>query len=146
MHIHLHPWPTWTTCLIATPNSQQKFPCCSAANRLFRDNREVRLEPKVMRVLTYLVEHRGEVVSRLVDGDRVVDLAFEGSGCAISTASSPSFAKIASIPLRCRLNATRSRTSPSSSTTSILFIGSNGVRQLLTVQERSLPDARLNKG
>ena len=35
-----------------------------AANRLFRADREVRLEPKVMRVLTYLVERRGEVVSR----------------------------------------------------------------------------------
>ena len=35
-----------------------------AANRLFRTDREVRLEPKVMRVLTYLVERQGEVVSR----------------------------------------------------------------------------------
>jgi TolB-like protein/DNA-binding winged helix-turn-helix (wHTH) protein/Tfp pilus assembly protein PilF len=35
-----------------------------AANRLFQADREVRLEPKVMRVLTYLVERRGEVVSR----------------------------------------------------------------------------------
>jgi len=35
-----------------------------AANRLFRTDQEVRLEPKVMRVLTYLVERQGEVVSR----------------------------------------------------------------------------------
>jgi len=35
-----------------------------AANRMFRAGREVRLEPKVMRVLTYLVERHGEVVSR----------------------------------------------------------------------------------
>jgi len=35
-----------------------------AANRLFRADREVRVEPKVMRVLTYLVERRGAVVSR----------------------------------------------------------------------------------
>ena len=35
-----------------------------AANRLFRGDKEVRVEPKVMRVLTYLVERRGEVVSR----------------------------------------------------------------------------------
>ena len=35
-----------------------------AANRLFREGREVRLEPKVMRVLIYLVERRGEVISR----------------------------------------------------------------------------------
>jgi len=35
-----------------------------AANRLFRPDKEVRVEPKVMRVLTYLVERRGEVVSR----------------------------------------------------------------------------------
>ncbi len=35
-----------------------------AANRLFRADAEVRVEPKVMRVLAYLVAHRGEVVSR----------------------------------------------------------------------------------
>jgi TolB-like protein/DNA-binding winged helix-turn-helix (wHTH) protein len=35
-----------------------------AANRLFRGDKEVRVEPKAMRVLTYLVERRGEVVSR----------------------------------------------------------------------------------
>jgi TolB-like protein/DNA-binding winged helix-turn-helix (wHTH) protein/Tfp pilus assembly protein PilF len=35
-----------------------------AANRLFRGEREVRVEPKVMRVLTYLAERQGEVVSR----------------------------------------------------------------------------------
>ncbi|MGD8956015.1 MAG: winged helix-turn-helix domain-containing tetratricopeptide repeat protein [Chromatiaceae bacterium] len=35
-----------------------------AANRMFRGDKEVRVEPKAMRVLTYLVERRGEVVSR----------------------------------------------------------------------------------
>mgnify|MGYP001814931962 FL=1 len=35
-----------------------------AANRLFREDQEIRLEPKVMRVLIYLVERRGEVISR----------------------------------------------------------------------------------
>jgi len=35
-----------------------------AANRLFCKDKEVRVEPKAMRVLTYLVERRGEVVSR----------------------------------------------------------------------------------
>mgnify|MGYP001816067213 CR=1 FL=1 len=35
-----------------------------AANRLFRGDREVRVEPKAMRVLSYLAERRGEVVSR----------------------------------------------------------------------------------
>jgi TolB-like protein/DNA-binding winged helix-turn-helix (wHTH) protein len=35
-----------------------------AANRLRRADREVRLEPKVMHVLLYLVEHHGKVVSR----------------------------------------------------------------------------------
>ena len=35
-----------------------------AANRIFRAGQEVHLEPKVMRVLTYLVERDGEVVSR----------------------------------------------------------------------------------
>ncbi|MGB5638788.1 MAG: winged helix-turn-helix domain-containing protein [Sedimenticolaceae bacterium] len=35
-----------------------------AANRLSRLDEEVRVEPKVMRVLTYLAERRGEVVSR----------------------------------------------------------------------------------
>ncbi len=35
-----------------------------AANRLFRGVREVRVEPKAMRVLTYLAERQGEVVSR----------------------------------------------------------------------------------
>ena len=35
-----------------------------AANRMFRAGQEIRLEPKVMRVLAYLVEHHGEVVSR----------------------------------------------------------------------------------
>ena len=35
-----------------------------AANRLFRGDREVRVEPKAMRVLTYLAERQGEVVSR----------------------------------------------------------------------------------
>ncbi len=33
-------------------------------NRLFRVDEQVRVEPKVMRVLTYLAERRGEVVSR----------------------------------------------------------------------------------
>ena len=35
-----------------------------AANRVFRADEEVRLEPKVMRVLVYLAERHGEVVSR----------------------------------------------------------------------------------
>jgi TolB-like protein/DNA-binding winged helix-turn-helix (wHTH) protein len=35
-----------------------------AANRLFCVDREIRVEPKVMRVLAYLIERRGEVVSR----------------------------------------------------------------------------------
>ena len=35
-----------------------------AANRMFRAGQEVRFEPKVMRVLAYLVERHGEVVSR----------------------------------------------------------------------------------
>jgi TolB-like protein/DNA-binding winged helix-turn-helix (wHTH) protein/Tfp pilus assembly protein PilF len=35
-----------------------------AANRLFREDQEIRLEPKVMRVLIYLVERCGEVISR----------------------------------------------------------------------------------
>lgn len=35
-----------------------------AANRLFREDQEIRLEPKVMRVLICLAERRGEVVSR----------------------------------------------------------------------------------
>jgi len=35
-----------------------------AANRLFCVDREVRVEPKVMRVLAYLMERHGEVVSR----------------------------------------------------------------------------------
>ncbi len=36
----------------------------AAANRLLREDREVRLEPKVMRVLVYLAQHPGRVVSR----------------------------------------------------------------------------------
>lgn len=36
----------------------------AAANRLMRHGDEVRLEPKVMSVLVYLVRHRGRVVSR----------------------------------------------------------------------------------
>jgi len=36
----------------------------AAANRLVCGDREVRVEPKVMRVLGYLLERHGEVVSR----------------------------------------------------------------------------------
>ncbi len=36
----------------------------AAANRLLRDGKEVRLEPKVMSVLVYLAGRPGQVVSR----------------------------------------------------------------------------------